>query len=129
MPLLKILSIFLLLCVASKSHALQKGVYIVTQSNNESVCKQYIDPLLSPSSEPQVLSLKITYVGYCGSWGPFLYYCNENGFCSNNGIQITILSETEIFWENTTWDIQAFLSFSPTSSTEPDIENNNNEEI
>ena len=72
------------------------GLYKCMQGNEESICDQILKPYFSGD---KLTAIKVEYVGYCGSMGPYLYYC-ANDVCENAGLKFEFHDRSNYRWEN-----------------------------
>ena len=47
-----------------------------------------------------VTGLRIEYVGWCGSMGPYFYSCTEEGICQDTNAKIILGENQTYYWEN-----------------------------
>jgi len=78
---------------------LQNGLYVCRQGNEDSICDQQVKTFVQ---DGELTALRVEYVGYCGSMGPYTYYC-QNSECAGPGISFTIRDSRHYYWENTTY--------------------------
>lgn len=76
---------------------LNSGTYVCKNGNEESICDQKVRAYQSTG---ELTAIEVEYVGYCGSMGPYTYYCSE-GVCETAGIRFEIKDPTRYRWENT----------------------------
>jgi hypothetical protein len=73
---------------------LLSGIYLGT---NDIICQQHVRQY---DDATRTTALDITYEGDCEGQGTYTYYCDEAGICTDNEVEIKILSSTEYFWQN-----------------------------
>ena len=74
--------------------ALQAGLYHCP--NDPNICDQEVRTYYSGNT---LTHLKVEYVGWCGSMGPYLYPCNGN-ICSDGNAEFVILDQAKFKWKN-----------------------------
>lgn len=74
----------------------EKGVYFCKTGNEESICDQILKPHLKNGI---LASISVEYVGWCGSMGPYIYYCKDN-VCEDPGIKLEFKDSKHYRWEN-----------------------------
>jgi hypothetical protein len=95
---MKTLLFFFLFTLTAQAQTFKpvRGLYVCKIGNENSIC----DQILRPSFDgDQLSSISVEYVGWCGSMGPYIYYC-EDGVCENEGLKFVFKDETHYFWEN-----------------------------
>lgn len=78
-----------------------KGLYVCVEGNEESVCDQQLIPYFSGD---KLTAIKVEYVGYCGSMGPYMYYCVDD-VCENAGLRFDFRDNRNYRWENKQYKI------------------------
>ncbi len=74
---------------------LQSGIYECPHDPN--ICDQEVRVY---QTQNEITAIKVEYVGYCGSMGPYLYYCTGN-VCSDGGnAEFTLLGANRYLWQN-----------------------------
>lgn len=74
----------------------EKGLYVCKVGNEESICDQILKPFFSGT---QLTAIQVEYVGWCGSMGPYTYYC-DGVTCEDPGLKFTFRDSRHYFWEN-----------------------------
>lgn len=74
----------------------QNGLYLCRQGNEESICDQELKVYVQGET---LTAIKVEYVGWCGSMGPYTYYC-QNNICEDAGIKFVFKNSREYRWEN-----------------------------
>jgi hypothetical protein len=74
----------------------QVGLYTCVNGNEESICDQELRPYFSAG---RLSAVKVEYVGWCGSMGPYTYYCQDN-ICQDAGIRFDFKDDRHYRWEN-----------------------------
>lgn len=72
------------------------GLYECQQGNEESICDQQLKPYFSGD---KLTAIKVEYVGWCGSMGPYFYNCIDN-VCEDLGLKFEFRDPTHYRWEN-----------------------------
>ncbi len=72
------------------------GIYTCIQGNNDSICDQDLKPYWVGNT---LTAVRVEYVGWCGSMGPYTYPC-KGQVCEDAGIRIEFKSATQYQWEN-----------------------------
>ncbi len=84
-------------CIKSAGAApLESGLYICKKGNEPSICDQQVQ---SYSTSGVLTALKVEYVGWCGSMGPYSYYCSGSS-CTDGAIQFEIQDARHYRWQN-----------------------------
>lgn len=78
-----------------------KGLYVCVEGNEESVCDQQLIPYFSGD---KLTAIKVEYVGYCGSMGPYMYYCADD-VCEDAGLRFDFRDSRNYRWENKQYKI------------------------
>jgi len=86
---------------------LLSGIYLST--NNPDICEQKIKTY---DDGERTTAIEVLYQGDCAGQGPYQYYCDEHGVCTDQYIEIKILNEREIAWENLVYGIKGRLKLS-----------------
>lgn len=73
---------------------LTSGLYICPE--NPDICDQEVRVFRSGN---QITALKVEYVGYCGSMGPYDYAC-ENQVCTDGNVEFRLGKGAEYLWRN-----------------------------
>jgi hypothetical protein len=74
--------------------SLKSGLYQCPA--NPDICDQEVTVYRSGK---QVTALKVEYVGYCGSMGPYLYPCSGS-VCSDGNAEFRLNSKGGYHWRN-----------------------------
>ncbi|MBU6155184.1 MAG: hypothetical protein KGP28_12845 [Bdellovibrionales bacterium] len=74
--------------------SLETGLYICP--GNPDICDQDVRVY---QSGKQITALKVEYVGYCGSMGPYLYPC-KNAVCTDGNAEFVLNSRGGYAWKN-----------------------------
>lgn len=95
---MRTLLIFLFIINQSFASTLKpdRGLYVCKQGNEESICDQILKPFFSGD---QLTAISVEYVGWCGSMGPYTYYC-QNDVCEDAGLKFEFRDSTHYAWEN-----------------------------
>lgn len=99
-----VILIFLLLSFSALAGDLIRpvpGLYQCVEGNEESVCEQMLKPYFSGD---RLTAIKVEYVGYCGSMGPYMYYC-LNDVCEDAGLRFDFRDSRNYRWENKQYKI------------------------
>ena len=91
-----LLSLFTLSAVFASIPKPEKGLYVCKTGNEESICDQILKPFFSGD---QLTAVKVEYVGWCGSMGPYTYFC-EDDICEDPGLKFTFRDSRHYLWEN-----------------------------
>lgn len=78
-----------------------QGLYVCVDGNEESVCDQILKPYFSGD---KLTAIKVEYVGYCGSMGPYMYYCQDD-VCEDAGLRFDFHDNRNYRWENKQYKI------------------------
>lgn len=92
--------LFLFAVSADAAKPPMKGIYRCLKGNEKSICDQEFIPEYDQNGDLE--SISIEYIGWCGSMGPYFYFCDASG-CSDgyeDGIQVDFISEKTYRWEN-----------------------------
>lgn len=73
-----------------------QGLYVCVAGNEASVCDQFLKPYFSGD---KLTAIKVEYVGYCGSMGPYTYYCKDD-VCEDAGLRFDFRDNRNYRWEN-----------------------------
>lgn len=89
---------FLLLLFSTSVFAAkpENGLYYCKQGNEESICDQILKPFFSGD---KLTAIKVEYVGWCGSMGPYMYYCVDS-ICEDAGLKFEFRDSKHYRWEN-----------------------------
>jgi hypothetical protein len=90
------LSIFISFNIYAKSVSPVRGLYYCKHGNEESICDQILKPTIVDN---ELTAIQVEYVGWCGSMGPYEYYC-ANNVCENPGLKFEFIDEKHYNWEN-----------------------------
>lgn len=74
----------------------ERGLYKCTVGNEESICDQILKPYFT---QDKLTALKVEYVGWCGSMGPYNYFC-QGSICEDAGLKFEFRDSTHYRWEN-----------------------------
>jgi hypothetical protein len=90
--------ILLLLPQILQAHVWQpeNGLYTCVNGNEESICDQRMRVFTHAGS---LSAIKVEYVGWCGSMGPYTYYCQDN-ICEDAGIRFEFKDSRHYRWRN-----------------------------
>ena len=80
----------------AQSELPQKGLYRCAEGNETSICDQILKPYFS---QDKLTVIKVEYVGWCGSMGPYTYYC-QGSICEDAGLKFEFRDSTHYRWEN-----------------------------
>lgn len=72
------------------------GEYYCKTGNEESICDQILKPYFTGN---HLSAIRVEYVGWCGSMGPYTYYCQDE-ICEDAGLKFTFRDATHYRWEN-----------------------------
>lgn len=78
-----------------------QGLYVCVEGNEESVCDQFVKPYFTGD---KLTAIKVEYVGYCGSMGPYMYYCADD-VCEDAGLRFDFRDNRNYRWENKQYKI------------------------
>jgi hypothetical protein len=73
---------------------LLSGIYL---STNNDLCQQHANQY---DDGTRTTALEITYEGDCAGQGPYTYYCDDEGVCTDHQVEIKILASDEYHWQN-----------------------------
>lgn len=74
----------------------QNGLYYCKEGNEESICDQIVKTFYSGD---KLTAIKVEYVGWCGSMGPYMYYCDQE-VCEDPGLKFEFKDATHYRWQN-----------------------------
>lgn len=74
----------------------QKGLFRCIEGNEDSICDQILKPYYS---NDKLIAIKVEYVGWCGSMGPYTYPC-QGIICEDAGLKFEFRDSTHYRWEN-----------------------------
>ena len=74
----------------------QNGLYYCQEGNEESICDQVVKTFYSGD---KLTAIKVEYVGWCGSMGPYMYYCDQD-VCEDPGLKFEFRDATHYRSEN-----------------------------
>jgi len=74
----------------------ERGLYRCVDGNEESICDQILKPYFS---NEKLTAIKVEYVGWCGSMGPYTYFC-QGDICQDAGLKFEFRDKTHYRWEN-----------------------------
>ena len=95
------LILFVPLLTQASSLTPTNGIYRCLEGNNDSICDQ---KLKIRTSQNEISSIEIEYVGDCGSQGPYVYSC-DNAKCSDGVIEVSFMNQELYQWKNISYDI------------------------
>jgi len=81
------------------------GLFQCLDGNEESICDQSIKFITSAG---RLRAIRVEYVGWCGSMGPYTYYC-ENNICEDAGLKFEFKSEKNYFWTNKQYGFHCYF--------------------
>jgi hypothetical protein len=95
---MKVFFLFILFSFSAFAQSIepQNGLYLCVKGNEESICDQQLRVFMQAN---QLTAIRVEYVGWCGSMGPYTYFCH-NDICEDAGIRFTFKSAQEYRWEN-----------------------------
>lgn len=64
---------------------------------DENICDQQVRVYKTGET---ITALKVEYVGWCGSMGPYVYPCSDNGVCGDMNARFTINEDQTYHWKN-----------------------------
>lgn len=79
----------------------ERGLYYCQEGNEESICDQILIPYVTGD---KLTAIKVEYVGWCGSMGPYMYYCQGN-VCEDAGLKFEFRDSKHYRWENKQYGI------------------------
>lgn len=74
----------------------ESGLYVCVNGNEPSICDQILKPYVTGG---KLTAIKVEYVGYCGSMGPYTYYC-QNDVCEDPGLRFDFKDSRNYHWTN-----------------------------
>jgi hypothetical protein len=73
---------------------LQSGLFSCTKGPD--ICDQDVKVYRNGSG---IIGLKVEYVGWCGSMGPYTYSCHQN-YCTDGNVEFKIGTGNHYHWKN-----------------------------
>ena len=74
----------------------EAGLYKCIKGNEDSICDQRLRPFYLGEV---LTAIKVEYVGWCGSMGPYTYYCEKN-VCEDAGLRFEFQDGKRYHWIN-----------------------------
>lgn len=79
-------------------------------SVDENICDQQVRVY---KTGEKITALKVEYVGWCGSMGPYLYPCRDDGVCSDGNARFILKENQTYYWENLGYSYQCEFKVKP----------------
>lgn len=77
---------------------------------DENICDQQVGVY---KTGELVTAIKVEYVGWCGSMGPYLYPCSADGVCGDMNARFTIREDQSYLWQNLGYPYQCDFTLKP----------------